>query len=237
MEQTKTPEQLKKEKRYQARRAWALAHPERVREYGRAFYRRNAERRRAYSREYQRMHKKDSREAARAYYQRKKAEDPLYVWKLNQRAKERRQARVLAGLSPFTPAQRAAQYRYLQEVYTYRSMERIRQEHPEQVAYYLEQYPFDKAVERAVLSALRRYRISPGDAIFADCYDAGMLAYLYSIHRCAAMNYSHVIPYIRKMIRLYVGQARFLSRDLSLLCAENDLRPTYLDSGSLGRRY
>ena len=55
-------------------------------------------------------------------------------------------------------------------------------------------------------------RIFPAQAHYADCYDAGMLAYLYSVHRCAYMGYAHIEAYTAKMIRIYLicGKGRFL---------------------------
>lgn len=65
---------------------------------------------------------------------------------------------------------------------------------------------------------------------YADCYDAGMLAYLYSVHRCAYMGYAHIEAYTAKMIRIYLICAKVAFYETNQLCRENQLYEVRLES-------
>lgn len=52
---------------------------------------------------------------------------------------------------------------------------------------------------------------------------------LYSIHRCAMMEYQHVNQYIAKMVRIFVICALNAGRETENLCRENDLRLCHMD--------
>ena len=73
-------------------------------------------------------------------------------------------------------------------------------------------------------------RIFPAQAHCADCYDAGMLAYLYSVHRCAYMGYAHIEAYTAKMIRIYLICAKVAFYEATQLCRENQLYEVRLES-------
>lgn len=73
-------------------------------------------------------------------------------------------------------------------------------------------------------------RIFPAQAHYADCYDAGMLAYLYSVHRCAYMGYAHIEAYTAKMIRIYLICAKVAFYEANQLCRENQLYEVRLES-------
>ena len=65
--------------------------------------------------------------------------------------------------------------------------------------------------------------------VYMECYDAGMLAYLYSIHRCALMGYSHTEYYIIKMIRVLIRCALVVAGEVYNLCRENNLTEFRID--------
>ena len=67
-------------------------------------------------------------------------------------------------------------------------------------------------------------------------YDAGMLAYLYTIHRCALLECDYVMPYLRKMIRINIRCARIVYRDSHNLCAINHLSEVRIDAEHAQRR-
>ena len=73
-------------------------------------------------------------------------------------------------------------------------------------------------------------RIFPAQAHCADCYDAGMLAYLYSVHRRAYMGYAHIEAYTAKMIRIYLICAKVAFYEANQLCRENQLYEVRLES-------
>lgn len=245
MEQTKTNEQQRLwqvDKRARQRRQWALDHPEQTRSYGRGFYQRNMEKRKASSVAYYREHKAERNAYSREYYRRKKAQDPDYVKKLNQKARENRQETLLPSRPrqslPRDPwEQKVSNCRKTLEEYAYRSIERVRMQFPEQVAEWLALFPFEEYGHRRICAQLYRCRIFAGHAAYDDCYEAGMLAYLYSMHRCAALNCDYTVPYIRKMVRIYVLCALIVYRDAHNLCRANGFREVQLDADTLGRMY
>lgn len=111
----------------------------------------------------------------------------------------------------------------------FRAMEKVKAVCPERIERYLEQWPFDAYADRRIKSQLWWWRIYPQHHLYDDCYDAGMLAYLYSIHRCAMMEYQHVNQYIAKMVRIFVICALNAGRETENLCRENDLRLCHMD--------
>lgn len=108
-------------------------------------------------------------------------------------------------------------------------MDRVKAVCPERIEQYLEQWPFETYADRRIKNQLRWWRIYPQHHLYDDCYDAGMLAYFYSIHRCAMMEYQHVHQYIAKMVRIFVICALNVGREAENLCRENDLRLCHMD--------
>ena len=120
---------------------------------------------------------------------------------------------------------------------TFLCVERAQVACPEAVEQYLLRYPFEQYGDRLIRSVLFQNGVYSSHAAYADCYDSGMLAYLYSIHRCAAMSYDHVVPYLRKMIRVYMICALVVYRDAENLCRANNFREVRLDAEVNGRCY
>ena len=112
----------------------------------------------------------------------------------------------------------------------FKSMEQIKQLCPNSVNKYMLRYPFEEHAERYIKRELYGNRIFSSRELYDDCYDAGMLAYLYSIHRCAFMNYEHTIAYIRKMIRIYIICAIVVYFDARNICKANGFREVRLDA-------
>lgn len=128
-------------------------------------------------------------------------------------------------------------YRKTLSQYSYRSMEAIQARYPQRVEQYFQNYPFEQYGHGFICKALCRFRICRGRAEYDDCYEAGMVAYLYSIHRCAALNCDYTIPYIQKMIRIYILCALVIADDLRNICRSNSLRPIHIDDDAAGRLY
>ena len=121
--------------------------------------------------------------------------------------------------------------------YAYRSIESIKNQFPEAVERYLKLYPFEQYGHKVIANTLSRNRIFPSHGEYADCFEAGMIAYLYSVHRCASMNCDYTVPYIRKMVRIYIVCALVIYNDAKNLCRINGFREIRLDTDSAGRRY
>ena len=113
--------------------------------------------------------------------------------------------------------------------YSYRAMEKVKERCETEVNCPYEKFPYDRFAEKRLHHLLKRARIYEGQGHYADCVSAGMLAYMYSIHRCAAMGYTNVEGYISKMLRIYIICAIVAYKDAENLCAENGLRQIRID--------
>jgi hypothetical protein len=122
-------------------------------------------------------------------------------------------------------------------VYCIKAIEGIRTSCLDTVNDYMKCYPFEEYAEHFIKRELNKNNIYPSQGKYADCYDAGMLAYLYSIHRCAAMRYSHTEAYIKKMIRIYIICALVIYDDTKNLCRANGFREIQLDAETSINRY
>lgn len=240
-----TPEARRARRRAQSQQ-WARANPDKTRAYGRTHYHKNSETRRANSLAYYHAHKAERAAYAQAYYRRKRADDPDYFKRQNERNRERKRAQrrrrqEAAQSCPFpipAPHPRrnvrsyAAMVQHCQLTltrYVFTAMERDRAACGERVDDYFARFPFETYAERAILRRLAKFGIRTSHAEYDDCYDAGMLAYLYTIHRCAALSCDYTIPYLIKMIRIYITCACIVYRDTHNLCRINGLRELRLD--------
>lgn len=97
--------------------------------------------------------------------------------------------------------------------YSYRAMEKVRERCEKEVNGLYEKFPYDGFAEKKLHQLLKRKRIYEGQGYYADCVSAGMLAYMYSIHRCADMGYTNVEGYIAKMLRIYIICAIVVYKD------------------------
>ena len=102
---------------------------------------------------------------------------------------------------------------------------------------YIARYPFEEYADSYIRKQLSIYKVYKSHSHYDDCFDAGMMAYLYSIHRCAEMSYSHVEPYIKKLIRIYIICAIVVHNDSKNLCKENNFSEVRLDSETSFDRY
>jgi len=105
--------------------------------------------------------------------------------------------------------------------YCFKAIMQISDSCPGEVNCYLKQYPFKECAESFIRRVLYDFNIYSSNAMYDDCYDAGMVAYLYSIHRCAAMKYANTQAYIKKMIRIYVICAIAVYKETNNLCKMN----------------
>ena len=211
----------RKERKQQVKRAWENAHREQVRMYGRAFYQRNKERRKAYSREYNRLHREERREYSKMYYRRKREEYNKYL-------NGNKSAAITKSQKYFIEHKHEI-YKYRIYDYTLHSISQIRTDMPMRVEKLLRQYPFE-TYEKAIRISICAHGIYPSQGVYDDCYEAAMLAYLYSIHRCAKMGYDHVVTYIRKMINIYIVGAIVVYNDTKNFCEFNHFQEIRIDA-------
>lgn len=226
------------EERAEQRRKWAVEHPEKCRQYGRDFYARNPQKRRDTSLAYYYAHKEECSAYSKAYYQRKKEEDTFYLKKIYARQKAARRKNAPVPPPCRDPWEiKVSRYRKTLSEYSYRSMESIQARYPRRVEQYFQNFPFDRYGHDFICNVLYRFRIYRDRAEYDDCYEAGMVAYLYSVHRCAALNCDYTIPYIRKMIRIYVLCALVIADDGRNICRSNSLRQIHIDADVTDRLY
>lgn len=226
------------QKKKEQKRLWTQNNREKTRSYGRAFYQRNAKKRKAYSLEYARAHREERRQYSKEYYQRKKAENPNYVKILTERAHEYKQGDSYKDYrKKYYEKNKVKICRKRLHGDTYKSIEKVKMQYAPIVEQYFFNYPFEEYGDKIIRRTLYRNGVYRFHGVYDDCYDAGMLAYLYSIHRCAALNCSYVIPYIRKMVRIFMICALVIYQDAENLCQATDFCRIQLDADSTGRLY
>lgn len=224
------------------RREYRARNKERFAEYDRRYREANREKCREVGRKYWHKHREELIEQKRAYYQENREEilkkNRAYnaEHKAELQEKKRMRRKALQAKSERGKDTRSYYERHRYEICRrrigeecFRAMERVKAVCPERIDRYLEQWPFDEYADRRIKSQLRWWHIYPQHQLYDDCYDAGMLAYLYSIHRCAMMEYEYVNHYIAKMVRIFVICALNVGREAENLCRENDLRLCCLD--------
>ena len=224
-----TPAQAKRQAR---QKAYYQAHRDEIRQQQREYYqsvdkavhaarvreyrRKNHDAFLAYRREYRAKNKERITEYNRRSWEKRKA-------KREESQKERRMTTVEQRDSrTYYERNRYALCRRRLGEECFRAMEKVKAVCPERIEQYMEQWPFDAYADRRIKS-------HPQHHLYDDCYDAGMLAYLYSIHRCAMMEYQHVNQYIAKMVRIFVICALNAGRETENLCRESDLRLCHMD--------
>lgn len=212
-------DEMRKQQREYYRSMDKAVHAARVREYRR----RNHEAYLAYRREYR------ARNQERFAEYNRRAREKRRLQKAEQRTKRGAEAVASRMSGSYYERNRYELCRRRIGEECFRAMEKVKTVCPERIERYLEQWPFDAYADRRIKRQLWWYRIHPQHQLYDDCYDAGMLAYLYSIHRCAMMEYQYVNQYIAKMVRIFVICALNAGRETEHLCREHNLRLRHLD--------
>ena len=106
----------------------------------------------------------------------------------------------------------------------------------EEIDEYLLKYPYDEYGDKIIKYYLYRMEIYKSKAVYDDCYDAGMTAYLYSVYICAATAKDYVVPYIKKVVNIYIKCALVVANETKNICKENNFIPVYLDKDN-GRTF
>lgn len=88
--------------------------------------------------------------------------------------------------------------------YAFNAIKRIKEAIPEKVDEYLLKYPWNAKREKFARMIILKKNIRLNSALFSECFEASMLAYIYAIHRCAVNDCNYVDDYIKKMTRIYV---------------------------------
>lgn len=91
-------------------------------------------------------------------------------------------------------------------------------------------FPYEEYGERLIKIALRQYGIRVNSYEYTECADAGMMAYMYSINRCAVINCIYVEAYLNKVIRIYIKCALVIYNEYKNICKEHNFKLVELDN-------
>ena len=150
---------------------------------------------------------------------------------------KKNQERIRAKQREYYAENRYERCRHSLNSYCVESIRSIGDTCKERVNEYTQRYPFEIYADPYIERMLRKKRISPNNPRYDECYSAGMFAYLYSIHRCALMKYSHVESYIKKMIKVYFVCAIVIYNETNNLCKTHGFRHVQLDAEYAFNRY
>lgn len=114
-------------------------------------------------------------------------------------------------------------------IYCERSIMRTQKVYSYAVEKLSQQYPFDSYGERLIKHIIRQCNIRENNYKYAECFDAGMLAYLYSLNRCVVIKCTHVEAYMKKVIRIYVKCALLICNEGRNICEEHGFKLVSLD--------
>lgn len=200
-------------------------HREKMRAYQKQYREKNKEACTAARKKYEEEHREQIRERRRKYREAHKDE-------IHAKAKIYRETHKEAKKEYNWKHRYRDSQRVLND-YSFRSIESIQQQIPERVVQYIERWSFEKHAHKRILWVLSRMGISPAHHLYQECYDAGMIAYLYTIHRCAYMNYTHVEAYLLKMIPIMVRSALIVGGEVDQICMFNGYREYRLEANNL----
>ena len=161
----------------------------------------------------------------------------MYIKKLNERNKRNRRNKKKIISNEERYARLVERCKKTLNEYLYNSMKRDKERNETQIQHYFLQYPFEQFGESAIKQKLKRFGIHKNKAMYDDCYDAGVMAYMYSIHRCGALGYDYFIPYLYKMIRIYILCALIIYNDSYNICRINNMKQIYINKEENMHRY
>lgn len=114
--------------------------------------------------------------------------------------------------------------------YCERSIARIQKTHFKEVEELFHEFPYEKYGERLIKKTLNQFNLRPNDYEYAECTDAGMMAYIYCINRFAVIKCVHAEAYLNKVIKIYIKCALFICRDSRNICQEHNFKLVELDN-------
>lgn len=100
-----------------------------------------------------------------------------------------------------------------------------------------EKYPFNEYGEPYLKKKLKEYGISENKIAYAECCDTTIIGYMYSIHRCAYMNHSHVENYIKSMVIRCIKIGVVLANKEKYELQRDNYKLVYLDDERSKNRF
>ena len=108
---------------------------------------------------------------------------------------------------------------------------------PDLVTRYYEKFPFELCAEPYIKRYLRANKIWENSLAYQECFEAGILAYMYSISRCVCNRIDNVEGYIRKMIPISFVWGITVYDETRAICCHNGFSRVQLDSPENARKY
>ena len=108
---------------------------------------------------------------------------------------------------------------------------------PDLVTRYYEKFPFELCAEPYIKRYLRANKIWENSLAYQECFEAGILAYMYSISRCVCNRIDNVEGYIRKMIPISFVWGITVYDETRAICCHNGFSRVQLDSPDNARKY
>ncbi len=208
---------LDMERTREKQRAYRAAHRERFREYNRRYYEKHREACNASGRERYALTRPERLAKKREYYAAHREE-------------------LLAKKHEYYLKNRLRICRDALERYVPDAVEKIAAQCPEAVAECAARWPYED-FEPGIRRCIARLGIRPGALEYDDCFEAGMLAWLYGVHRCALMGYEHVGAYVGRVTAILVRCAAAAALETEAILAEHGLKRWELDRDGLPERY
>lgn len=109
--------------------------------------------------------------------------------------------------------------------YCYRCIEKAKENHPNRMRRLYTKYPFETYGENCFKSLRYRFHIRKDSCLFQECYDASMLAYMYSVSRCC-INVEleeYIIKYLYKVMKIYFICVLNIDKERKEICKEHHL--------------
>ena len=121
-------------------------------------------------------------------------------------------------------------------IYCETSIEKIQKTHSEEVNRLFDEFPYEKYGERLIKNVLNQLDIKPNSYEYAECIEAGMMAYVYCINRFAVIKCVYIEAYLNKVIKIYVKCTLIICRESQNICRENKFKLIELDNlDNIGR--
>lgn len=123
------------------------------------------------------------------------------------------------------------------DIYMPKAIKTIRDLIPNEITKLYERFPFDICAQPYLLKQLKKYGIQKNRIAFDECFDVTMIGYIYSIHRCAYMKYSHVENYIKHMVKCCVTIGLVLANKEIYSMNRENIRTVCLDEEKNKNRF
>ncbi len=123
------------------------------------------------------------------------------------------------------------------EVYMSNAIKKIGVIMPDEISKLYDKYPFEVYGDPYLDKTLKIYGVRQNELAFAECYEAAMMGYIYSIHRCAYMGYTHTENYIKFMIRCFIRMGLVLANKERYAMQSENYEIVYLDDEANRNRF